>query len=108
MSSALLCLPCLPVAMLRHVKPTQPVWHVACDVVSVQILEVSPDQSGPGFRVHGSIRLVDQTDGADLDPSGQLAAAAAARGPGEQGGCKRGRGTAAAAVGNPCLSSSLP
>jgi hypothetical protein len=45
-----------------------------------QILEVSPEQQGPGFRVHGSMRVVDQDSGTDLDPSGQLAAAAAAKG----------------------------
>lgn len=46
----------------------------------MQILEVSPDQSGSGgFRVHGSMRVVDQDSGQDLDPTGQMAAA---RGPG--------------------------
>eukprot|EP00878_Enallax_costatus_P033584 GHUV01037115.1.p1 GENE.GHUV01037115.1~~GHUV01037115.1.p1 ORF type:complete len:502 (+),score=73.29 GHUV01037115.1:180-1685(+) len=47
--------------------PGQKVW--------VKILEVSPDQSGPGFRVHGSMLVVDQDSGQDLDPSGQMAAA---------------------------------
>lgn len=47
--------------------------------MALQILEVSPEQHGPGFRVHGSIRVVDQDTGQDMDPTGQLAAA---RGPG--------------------------
>eukprot|EP00775_Hariotina_reticulata_P012440 gene12440-12577_t len=50
--------------------------------VFVKILEVSPDQAGPGFRVHGSMRLVDQAEGADLDPTGQMAAALAKGGGG--------------------------
>jgi hypothetical protein len=53
----------------------------------LQILEVSPEQNGPGFRVHGSMRVVDQESGADLDPTGQMAAAAAAKG----AGCGSGR-----------------
>lgn len=50
----------------------------------LQILEVSADQNqnGPGYRVHGSMRVVDQDSGADLDPTGQAAAAAAAKGEG--------------------------
>jgi hypothetical protein len=54
---------------------------------AAQILEVSPEQNGPGFRVHGSMRVVDQESGADLDPTGQMAAAAAAKG----AGCGSGR-----------------
>jgi hypothetical protein len=51
------------------------------DTCAVQILEVSPDQNGSGgFRVHGSMRVVDQESGQDLDPTGQMAAA---RGPGK-------------------------
>jgi hypothetical protein len=42
----------------------------------MQILDVSPDQHGPGFRIHGSMKVVDQDTGDDLDPTGQIAAKA--------------------------------
>ncbi|KAF6261416.1 hypothetical protein COO60DRAFT_1636853 [Scenedesmus sp. NREL 46B-D3] len=82
----------LKVKALEYAAPPgQRVW--------VKILEVSPDQNGPGFRVHGSMRVLDQDSGADLDPTGQAAAAAAAKGggggrqsdePPEVGSCLRG------------------
>jgi hypothetical protein len=55
------------------------VVSTCCCLLALQgkILEVSPDQAGPGFRVHGSMRLVDQAEGADMDPTGQMAAALA-------------------------------
>ncbi|WIA36670.1 hypothetical protein OEZ86_007953 [Tetradesmus obliquus] len=67
----------LKVKALEYAAPPgQRVW--------VKILEVSADQNqnGPGYRVHGSMRVVDQDSGADLDPTGQAAAAAAAKGGG--------------------------
>lgn len=67
----------LKVKALEYAAPTgQRVW--------CKILEVSPDQSGSGFRVHGSMRVVDQDSGQDLDPTGQMAAARG--GPGGGGG----------------------
>ncbi|WIA16485.1 hypothetical protein OEZ85_013166 [Tetradesmus obliquus] len=84
----------LKVKALEYAAPPgQRVW--------VKILEVSADQNqnGPGYRVHGSMRVVDQDSGADLDPTGQAAAAAAAKGggggrqydePPEVGTCHRG------------------
>jgi hypothetical protein len=47
----------------------------------VKILSAEPDGSG-GFKVNGSMRAVDQESGADLDPTGQLAAAGRGEGPG--------------------------
>uniref|UniRef100_A0A383W4N8 S1 motif domain-containing protein n=1 Tax=Tetradesmus obliquus TaxID=3088 RepID=A0A383W4N8_TETOB len=83
----------LKVKALEYAAPPgQRVW--------VKILEVSADQNqnGPGYRVHGSMRVVDQDSGADLDPTGQAAAAAAKGGgggrqsdePPEVGTCHRG------------------
>jgi hypothetical protein len=40
----------------------------------MQVVEVSPDPGGGGFRVHGSMKVVDQDNGHDLDPTGQMAA----------------------------------
>lgn len=41
--------------------------------VYVKILSAEPDATG-SFKVNGSMRVVDQGSGADLDPTGQLAA----------------------------------
>ncbi|KIY92261.1 hypothetical protein MNEG_15702 [Monoraphidium neglectum] len=56
----------------------------------VKILSAEPDGSG-GFKVNGSMRAVDQESGADLDPTGQLAAAG--RGGGGPGGGGPGGGS---------------
>ncbi len=64
--------------------PGQDVW--------VKVTEVSPDMAGGGFRVHGSMKVVEQDSGRDLDPSGALAAA------GRGGGGGRGCSAGAAAV----------
>eukprot|EP00877_Chromochloris_zofingiensis_P006031 jgi/Chrzof1/1681/Cz10g17030.t1 len=40
----------------------------------VKVTEVTPEGSGgSGFRVHGSMRVVSQADGTDLDPTGKMA-----------------------------------
>lgn len=57
-------------AMEFYLPLRQRVW--------LKITEVNPDPSGRGMRVHGSMKLVSQVDGSDLDPTGRLAAAAAA------------------------------
>ncbi|PNH10420.1 hypothetical protein TSOC_002850, partial [Tetrabaena socialis] len=55
--------------------------------VWVKISEVSPDDRNPGeLRLSGSLKAVDQQTGADLDPEGRLAAAAAHGGGGGGGG----------------------
>jgi hypothetical protein len=59
--------------------PGQDVW--------VKVTEVSPDMGSGGFRVHGSMRAVEQDSGQDQDPNGALAAAG--RG---GGGCGLGAG----------------
>lgn len=51
----------------------------------VKVLGVEPDAVG-GFKVSGSLRVVDQESGADLDPTGQLAFAKGARPPAGAGG----------------------
>jgi hypothetical protein len=57
-----------------------------------QVVEVNPDPNGQGFRVHGSMVVVDQDTGQDLDPTGAKAAAARAAAGG--GGDKNGPGGA--------------
>lgn len=71
--------PTLSVYLLLHVHLLLPLLPplLLLPLLLPQILEVSPDQSGgSGFRVHGSLRVVDQDSGQDLDPTGQLAGAA--------------------------------
>ncbi|GIL65986.1 hypothetical protein Vafri_19629 [Volvox africanus] len=58
--------------------------------VWVKITEVAPDDRNPAeVRVNGSLRVVDQTTGADLDPEGLLLAEQRA---GDAAGGGRGRG----------------
>jgi len=72
-------------ALEFYVPPGTKVW--------VKVVEVTPDPAQPGrSRVHGSIKLVSQADGRDLDPSGALAAAAAGPGGGGGGGGPGGPG----------------
>lgn len=75
--SALALLPSHPPCAHRTPTHTDTPPHAA---PVLQVLEVTQDMTnssnGPaGFRVHGSMRVVDQDSGADLDPTGQLAAA---------------------------------
>lgn len=50
-------------ALEYYAPPGQRCW--------VKITEVVPDPSGRGCRVHGSMAVVDQSSGADLDPTGK-------------------------------------
>lgn len=65
---------CLALLKLKPRPPCPPQFlFERGSPVFVKILSAEPDATG-SFKVNGSMRVVDQGSGADLDPTGQLAA----------------------------------